>query len=202
MDPMLSAQDVLRCDPCGTPVPPSYCIYCHVNLCEACTEDHLSDESKIHKVVSIEQRAFISHYDKDANNVTIQCDQGAQKKVDKFEKFESDKEIQQKKIEKKVIHARRNRRKQYRTINFRMKELQEKQQKLAYLLFEDIYFKSDEYYKWEPNFEMWQHLALKSETSFYKDIGLQEKRENANEMLPFYLLFFLFLYSYCVCFYQ
>lgn len=66
MDPGFSAQDVLRCDPCGTPVPPRYCVYCHVNLSEACAKDHLSDESKEHKVVSIEQRAFVSHYDKDA----------------------------------------------------------------------------------------------------------------------------------------
>lgn len=96
MDPRLSAQDVLRCDPCGTPVPPSYCVYCHVNLCEACAKDHLSDESKEHKVLSIEQRAFTPHYDKDANNVTTQSDKEAHKKV---EKFESNKEIKQEKIE-------------------------------------------------------------------------------------------------------
>lgn len=131
MDPMLSAQDVVRCDPCGTPVAPSYCVYCHVNLCEACTEDHLSDESKVHKVVSIEQRAFISHFDKDAKHVTIQCDQGAQKEIDRFEKFESDKEIEQKEIEKKGINTKRTRRKTYRKKNFR--------------IVDDIYVKSDEY---------------------------------------------------------
>lgn len=80
MDPRLSAQDVLRCDPCGTPVRPFYCVYCRVNLCGACIEDHLSDESKRHLLVSFERRVFLSHYDKDAKNVTAQGDKGAHKK--------------------------------------------------------------------------------------------------------------------------
>lgn len=188
MDPMLSAQDVLRCDPCGTPVAPSYCVYCHVNLCEACTEDHLSDESKVHKVVSIEQRAFISHFDKDAKHVTIQCDQGAQKEIDRFEKFESDKEIEQKEIEKK-IHTKRTRRKKYRKKNFRIAD--------------NIYVKSDEYDKIKLICDLNQlveSLALESQTSDEKKI-IHGKRETASELLRFFLLFILIFYSslyFCV----
>lgn len=176
---MLSAQDVLRCDPCGTPVAPSYCVYCHVNLCEACTEDHLSDESKVHKVVSIEQRAFISHFDKDAKHVTIQCDQGAQNEIDRFEKFESDKEIEQKEIEKKGINTKR-RRKKYRKKNFRKAD--------------NIYVKSDEYDNiCYLNQQLMERFARECQTSDEKKI--HGKRETASELLRFFLLFILIFYS-------
>lgn len=56
MDPRRSAQDVLRCDPCETPVPPYYCDLCNVNLCKKCAGEHLLDENKEHKVVPIKQR--------------------------------------------------------------------------------------------------------------------------------------------------
>lgn len=179
MDSMLSAQDVLRCDPCGTPVAPSYCVYCHVNLCEACTEDHLSDESKVHKVVSIEQRAFISHFDKDAKHVTIQCDQGAQNEIDRFEKFESDKEIEQKEIEKKGINRKR-RRKKYRKKHFRKAD--------------NIYFKSDEYDNiCYLNQQLMERLARECQTS--DEMKIHGKRETASELLRFFLLFILIFYS-------
>lgn len=194
MDPRLSAQDILRCDPCGTPVPQSYCIYCHVNLCEACTEDHLSDESKVHKVVSIEQRVFISHFGKNANNITIQGDQGAHKKV---EKFESRKEIRQKEIENNLIMQKKK------------EQISSHQKALAKL--KEPMFTLNEYKKLEANLQMMQRfkreredILFQNRKSYYKDNFLFRERNSAYVAIPCFLLLFFLLYSalYIVCFYQ
>ncbi|XP_052683028.1 E3 ubiquitin ligase TRIM40-like [Crassostrea angulata] len=51
-----SAQDVIRCDLCETPVPPLYCDICHISLCKACTGEHILKESKLHIVVPIKHQ--------------------------------------------------------------------------------------------------------------------------------------------------
>eukprot|EP00105_Crassostrea_gigas_P042296 XP_019926444.1 PREDICTED: uncharacterized protein LOC109619818 [Crassostrea gigas] len=64
MDPHDSAHDVHRCDLCETAIPHSYCDFCHVNLCNSCIAEHISDDYEKHKMVSFQQQETTLIYPK------------------------------------------------------------------------------------------------------------------------------------------
>nr|XP_022327208.1 E3 ubiquitin-protein ligase TRIM36-like [Crassostrea virginica] len=70
-DPMYSLQDAIRCDLCETPVPPNHCDICHIHLCEACVDKHLSDQSKYHYIVPFKLRGFTPKCKKHSTEVNV-----------------------------------------------------------------------------------------------------------------------------------
>ncbi|XP_065926493.1 E3 ubiquitin-protein ligase TRIM71-like [Magallana gigas] len=118
MDPRNSAQDVVRCTLCQYSVAPMYCEVCHIHLCKDCVETHLSDSSKVHKVVSLKQYLTtlnnlkcIKHHEKQCELHCEQCDipicakcissgkHSGHKKIDIFQSFEIKTEILEKDLQ-------------------------------------------------------------------------------------------------------
>ncbi|XP_052707961.1 E3 ubiquitin-protein ligase TRIM71-like [Crassostrea angulata] len=73
MEPRSSAQDVVRCDVCDTPVPPLHCDFCQTNLCKACVGEHMLDFSKKHQVVPFQDRGSTPNYPYCSEHVKEQC---------------------------------------------------------------------------------------------------------------------------------
>lgn len=74
MDPHCSAQDVVRCHLCETPLPPLHCDTCHLDLCKACVGEHLLDDSRQHKMIPFKQRGTTPIYPNCPNHEKKQCE--------------------------------------------------------------------------------------------------------------------------------
>lgn len=64
MDPNCSAQEAVHCTLCTSSVATMFCEVCDINLCKDCIEIHVSDSSKVHKVVSLKQCLATLNYPK------------------------------------------------------------------------------------------------------------------------------------------
>eukprot|EP00105_Crassostrea_gigas_P042096 XP_019926244.1 PREDICTED: E3 ubiquitin-protein ligase TRIM36-like [Crassostrea gigas] len=118
MDPLNSLQDLVRCILCETSEATMYCKICHIHLCKDCEEKHLSDSSKVHKVVSLKQYIITLSNPKCKKHPTKQCElhceqcnihicaqcvssgkHSGHKQVDIFQRFENKTEVLQKDLQ-------------------------------------------------------------------------------------------------------
>ncbi|XP_052704882.1 uncharacterized protein LOC128180770 [Crassostrea angulata] len=118
MDPLYSLQDLVRCILCETCETTMYCKICHIHLCKDCVEKHLSDSSKVHKVVPLKQYIATfsnpkcrKHPKKQCELHCEQCDisicakcissgkHSGHNQIDIFQRFENKTEILQKDLQ-------------------------------------------------------------------------------------------------------
>lgn len=75
-----SLEDVERCNHCEAPVPTFHCDVCDVNMCKVCVSEHLSNDSKEHKVVALQTlertaKCYTKCTKNIAKNFNLYCEQ-------------------------------------------------------------------------------------------------------------------------------
>lgn len=76
IDPECSLQDVVRCHLCDTPNPPLHCDICEKNVCKACENKHLLDNSNEHILVPFDLRGCLSRCQKHNSKICkLYCEQ-------------------------------------------------------------------------------------------------------------------------------
>lgn len=115
MDLRRGMQDVLRCNLCENPLFTMFCDICHIELCKVCVGEHLSDESKAHKVVQFRNRGSTPKCPKHSTKICelhceecntpicatcVSCGEHEQhKKVDLIKTFENKKTLLQRDLQ-------------------------------------------------------------------------------------------------------
>lgn len=115
MDLRRGIQDVLRCNLCKNPSFTMFCDICHIELCKVCVGEHLSDESKAHKVVQFRNRGSTPKCPKHSTKICelhceecnipicatcVSCGEHEQhKKVDLIKTFENKKTLLQRDLQ-------------------------------------------------------------------------------------------------------
>ncbi|XP_052708168.1 uncharacterized protein LOC128183261 [Crassostrea angulata] len=104
--------------------PHMYCDICHIHLCKACVGEHLSDESKEHKVVTFKKRGFAPECSKHSRKlcelyceqcnipICLQCissgEHSGHKAIEIFKSLETKKEVLQRDLQEleKLIYPK------------------------------------------------------------------------------------------------